>query len=65
MPIFSPRSRASASSPSDVMFTPSTRMRPVVGASSPAMRPSIVDLPLPDGPVIATTRPRGTTNDVG
>ena len=28
-------------------------MRPAVGASSPAIRPSSVDLPLPDGPVIA------------
>ena len=32
-------------------------MRPVDGASRPAISPSSVDLPLPDGPVIATTWP--------
>ena len=32
------------------------RCCPVDGASRPAIRPSSVDLPLPDGPVIATTR---------
>ena len=56
-PIRLPRSRASASSASAVMSTPSITMRPVDGASRPASRPSSVDLPLPDGPVIATTRP--------
>src|SRR6266545_554091 len=29
-------------------------MEPVVGLSSPAIKPSSVDLPLPDGPTIAT-----------
>ena len=43
------------------MSTPSTMMRPVVGASRPAIRPSSVDLPLPDAPVIATTSFAGTT----
>ena len=33
------------------------RCCPVVGASRPAIRPSSVDLPLPDGPVIATDCP--------
>ena len=57
-----------ASSLSAVMSVPSSRMRPVVGASSPAIRPSSVDLPLPDGPVIATARPardREMTWDAG
>ena len=58
-PMREPRSRASASSPSVVMSTPSITMLPVEGASRPAIRPSSVDLPLPDGPVIATTRPDG------
>ena len=40
-------------------------MRPDDGASSPAIRPSIVDLPLPDGPVIATARPSPIVKDVG
>ena len=60
--------RAAAPAPprsSAVMSTPSSRMRPVVGASSPAMRPSSVDLPLPDGPVIATDWPRAMRKDVG
>src|SRR5687768_6703006 len=47
------------------MRTPSTLMLPVVGASRPAIRPSSVDLPDPDGPVIATTRPRAIVNVVG
>ena len=34
------------------------RRGPSDGESSPASSPSSVDLPLPDGPVIATTRPR-------
>ena len=36
------------------------RCVPLVGASRPAISPSSVDLPLPDGPVIATTLPSGT-----
>ena len=58
-PIFSPRSFASASSPSAVMSMPSISTRPEVGASSPAIKPSSVDFPLPDGPTIATNCPRG------
>src|SRR3954468_58567 len=65
MPIFSPRTRASASSLTAVISWPSTEIRPDVGASSPAINPRIVDLPLPDGPVIATMLPRSTVNDVG
>ena len=56
-PIFCPRSAASASSPSVVMSTPSITMEPVVGESSPASRPSRVDLPLPEGPTMATNSP--------
>src|SRR4029450_5686705 len=48
------RKRASASSLSAVTSAPATRMRPVEGRSSPAMRPSRVDFPLPDGPAMAT-----------
>ena len=40
-------------------------MRPVDGESRPAIRPSIVDLPLPDGPVIATDWPRAIVRVVG
>ena len=35
------------------------------GASSPASSPSSVDLPLPDGPVMATTRPDGMVRSRG
>src|SRR5688572_29413500 len=48
------RKRARASSPSAVTSASATRMRPDEGRSSPAMRPSSVDLPLPDGPAMAT-----------
>ena len=47
------------------MSVPSMTIRPVVGESSPAMSPSSVDLPLPDGPVIATTRPAGIVRSSG
>ena len=57
-PIFSPRSLASASSSSRVMSTPSMITEPEVGASRPAISPSSVDLPLPDGPTMATNWPR-------
>jgi hypothetical protein len=41
------------------MSTPSINTDPAVGASRPAINPSSVDLPLPDGPTIATNCPRG------
>ena len=41
------------------MSTPSITTEPDVGASSPAISPSSVDLPLPDGPTIARNCPRG------
>src|SRR5690349_14315138 len=36
-------------------------MLPPLGVSSPARRPSSVDLPLPEGPVTATTSPAATS----
>src|SRR5258706_3596333 len=36
-------------------------MEPALGVSSPAMSPSSVDLPLPEGPVTATTSPAATS----
>src|SRR5215470_8432960 len=51
------RKRASSASPRRVTSTPSTVIEPPLGVSSPASRPSSVDLPLPDGPVTATTSP--------
>ena len=35
--------------------------RPVVGGSRPAITRSKVDLPTPDGPMMATNRPAGTS----
>ena len=46
------------------MSVPSSRIRPLLGASSPAINPSSVDFPLPDGPVIATVRPLAIWKDV-
>ena len=37
-----------------------TRTAPLVGLSIPAMRLSSVDLPLPDGPMMATASPGST-----
>src|SRR5436305_9542562 len=42
-----------------VISSPSMRISPDVGASSPATRPSRVDLPLPEGPTTATNCPSG------
>src|SRR5438093_10458256 len=36
-------------------------MEPPLGVSRPAMSPSSVDLPLPEGPVTATTSPAATS----
>ena len=47
--------------PGDVHAVDQTE--PDVGASSPASSPSSVDLPLPDGPTIATNWPRGIVVD--
>ena len=64
-PIDRPRNRASASSPRLVMAVPSMRISPVVGASSPAINPSSVLLPLPDGPTMARLRPAGMVRSRG
>src|SRR6185436_18185583 len=60
-PIVRRRKRASSVSPRRVTSTPSTAIEPPLGVSRPAMRPSSVDLPLPDGPVTATTSPAATS----
>ena len=57
-----PRQRVLAEA---VMSTPSMRIDPVDGASSPAMRPRSVDLPLPEAPVTAITRPSGIVRSSG
>ncbi len=59
MPIFAPRKVASASSSIAVIAAPSMHISPAVGASSPAMSPSSVDLPLPEGPTMETNCPSG------
>src|SRR5215470_4009029 len=41
--------------------SPPTVMAPLVGRSSPAIRLSSVDFPLPEGPMIATDSPRETS----
>ena len=57
MPIRRPRNRASASSPILWMGSPSTKISPAFGRSSPAIVISSVDLPLPDGPTSPTVSP--------
>src|SRR6266550_1777788 len=52
----------SASSDSDERSTPSTVIDPLSGRSSPAIRLSSVDLPIPDSPTIATNSPRSIEN---
>jgi len=58
-PSLRPRSSASASSSISVIDSPSMRMSPEVGASSPAISPSSVDLPLPEGPITEMNWPSG------
>ena len=55
-----PEPRASALSLSLSIRRPATVTIPVVGRSRPAIRLSSVDLPLPDGPMMATTSPAVT-----
>jgi hypothetical protein len=54
------RNRAAAVSDSVSTRCWPTRTTPLVGRSIPAMRLSSVDLPLPDGPMIATASPAAT-----
>ncbi len=63
MPIFARRYRAEAASPSRSTRTPATVTVPESGRSRPAIRLSSVDLPLPDGPRIATASPGRTVSD--
>src|SRR5919205_373641 len=46
-----------------VMSSPSMTMRPVVGVSRPPRRCSIVDLPHPEGPMMARYSPSSTSSD--
>jgi hypothetical protein len=57
MPMLRPRQTASFSSVIWSRRLPFTVTVPAVGRSMPAMRLTIVLLPLPDGPVIATISP--------
>ena len=57
-PSLSRRSIVSSSSDSRVISTPSIQTEPPVGRSSPARMCMSVDLPEPDGPMIAVKRPR-------
>jgi hypothetical protein len=52
-PMCRPRNEESASSSSSVMTVPSMLTLPRDGRSRPAMSPKSVDLPLPEGPVMA------------
>jgi hypothetical protein len=47
------------------MSVPSIRISPVDGWSRPAMRPISVDLPLPDGPTMASRSPALTCRSSG
>src|SRR5262245_45886003 len=63
-PILSRRTRVSSSSDKVLRFSPSIRISPVVGRSSPAMRFNNVDFPEPDGPMIETTSPLATSRSM-
>jgi len=54
MPTWRRRNRAAPASDSMSTRSSPTRTAPLVGRSIPAMRLSSVDLPLPDGPMMAT-----------
>src|SRR5579883_1227465 len=58
-PIRSRRSVVSCLSPSEPSSTPSTHTRPEVSRSSPARQCMRVDLPEPEGPMIAVNFPAG------
>ncbi len=60
IPMWRARNRASALSPRVSIRRPATVTVPALGRSSPAIRLSSVDLPLPDGPMTATTSPAAT-----
>ena len=56
-PIESPRSLERVGSSSALTSWPAMRMVPAVGRSSTPSRPSMVDLPEPDGPTIDMNSP--------
>ena len=56
-PMWSRRSLVSSVSSSAVISTPATETSPDVGLSSPARMCISVDLPEPDGPITAVSRP--------
>lgn len=56
-PIFSRRSRVSRLSSRPVISCPPMRMEPALGESRPARQCISVDLPEPEGPMIAVKRP--------
>src|SRR5487761_2784514 len=58
------RSAARPSSPSANRSTPSRCTLPALGVSSPASRPSSVDLPEPEAPTIATASPAMTARSI-
>ena len=60
IPIWRARNRASAPSLTLSIRRPAMATVPAVGRSSPAIRFSNVDFPLPDGPMTATTSPVAT-----
>ena len=47
------------------MSVSSIRIEPLDGASRPAIKPSSVDFPLPDGPTMARRWPDGTARSIG
>ena len=63
IPTWRRRNRAAPASDSMSTRSSPTRTAPLVGRSIPAMRLSSVDLPLPDGPMMATASPGATRRD--
>src|SRR5215472_5401221 len=55
--------RASSSSPISETFLPFSQYSPLVGVSRQPIRFISVDLPEPDGPMIAMYSPRGISNE--
>ena len=62
-PMWSRRSFVSSVSSSAVTSTPATETSPDVGLSSPARMCMSVDLPEPDGPITAVSRPLAMSTD--
>jgi hypothetical protein len=62
-PMWSRRRSVSSASPRPVTSTPATVTSPEVGRSSPARMCMSVDLPEPDGPMTAVSRPWAISTD--